>query len=148
MQGIAGHGFYDTCVVPIIENTARERELTDRLQVGRHSGSSGSNMQGTVSLYPNHVHTVLVNEPAGFCSRQVALWVTLLAVMQAAIKAYPKSSAVLVRRHGIYVWGPNWVAAKSQVQILFRSVECAGSSPVVTVEQSSCNRRMCVGCRA
>lgn len=23
MQGIAGHGYYDTCVVPIIDNTAR-----------------------------------------------------------------------------------------------------------------------------
>jgi hypothetical protein len=34
LQGIAGHGFYDDCVVPIIENTARECELTDRLQVG------------------------------------------------------------------------------------------------------------------
>ncbi len=33
LQGIAGHGFYDDCVVPIIENTARECELTDRLQV-------------------------------------------------------------------------------------------------------------------
>ena len=37
-QGVAGHGFYDDCVVPIIENTARECELTDRLQV--HSAST------------------------------------------------------------------------------------------------------------
>ena len=27
-QGIAGHGYFDNCVVPIIENTARECELT------------------------------------------------------------------------------------------------------------------------
>eukprot|EP00208_Stichococcus_sp_RCC1054_P005924 CAMPEP_0206145728 /NCGR_PEP_ID=MMETSP1473-20131121/28286_1 /ASSEMBLY_ACC=CAM_ASM_001109 /TAXON_ID=1461547 /ORGANISM="Stichococcus sp, Strain RCC1054" /LENGTH=486 /DNA_ID=CAMNT_0053542035 /DNA_START=242 /DNA_END=1705 /DNA_ORIENTATION=- len=66
IKGIAGHGFYDDLVIPIIENTARECELTDRLQ--------------------------------------------------AAIKAYPKSSAVLVRRHGIYVWGPTWVAAKTQAE--------------------------------
>ncbi|KAK2080380.1 hypothetical protein QBZ16_000233 [Prototheca wickerhamii] len=32
IKGIEGHGFYDTLVVPIIENTARECELTDRLQ--------------------------------------------------------------------------------------------------------------------
>lgn len=31
-QGIQGHGFYGNCVVPIIENTARECELTDRLR--------------------------------------------------------------------------------------------------------------------
>ena len=58
LQGIAGHGYYDICTVPIIENTARECELTDRL-------------------------------------RQ-------------AIKDYPKSQAVLVRRHGVYVWGNTW----------------------------------------
>lgn len=51
-QGIEGFGFYDECVVPIIQNTARESHLTERLQ--------------------------------------------------AAITAYPKSKAVLVRRHGMY----------------------------------------------
>ena len=52
--------------MPIIENTARECELTDRLQE--------------------------------------------------AIKAYPKTSAVLVRRHGVYVWGRDWVQAKTQAE--------------------------------
>ena len=59
MQGIAGVGYFDSCVVPIIENTARECELTDRL-------------------------------------RQ-------------AIKEYPDAHAVLVRRHGVYVWGSSWI---------------------------------------
>ena len=59
MQGIAGVGYFDSCVVPIIENTARECELTDRL-------------------------------------RQ-------------AIKEYPEAHAVLVRRHGVYVWGSSWI---------------------------------------
>lgn len=31
MQGIVGHGYYGNCVVPIIENTARECELTGAL---------------------------------------------------------------------------------------------------------------------
>ena len=52
--------------MPIIENTARECELTDRLQE--------------------------------------------------AIKAYPNTSAVLVRRHGVYVWGRDWVQAKTQAE--------------------------------
>lgn len=32
VQGIEGHGFYGNCIVPIIENTARECELTDRMR--------------------------------------------------------------------------------------------------------------------
>jgi hypothetical protein len=53
--------------VPIIENTARECELTDRLR--------------------------------------------------AAIQAYPQANAVLVRRHGVYVWGKNWIEAKTQASM-------------------------------
>uniref|UniRef100_A0A7S1T1M1 Probable methylthioribulose-1-phosphate dehydratase n=1 Tax=Tetraselmis chuii TaxID=63592 RepID=A0A7S1T1M1_9CHLO len=66
IKGIEDTGFYDECVVPIIENTARECELTDRLQ--------------------------------------------------AAIRAYPKANAVLVRRHGVYVWGKTWMQAKTQAE--------------------------------
>lgn len=66
IKGIAGHGFYSNMVVPIIENTARECELTDRLRE--------------------------------------------------AIARYPKSNAVLVRRHGVYVWGDSWIQAKTQFE--------------------------------
>lgn len=31
IKGIQGHGYYDELVVPIIENTAHEGELTDAL---------------------------------------------------------------------------------------------------------------------
>lgn len=31
IKGIQGHGYYDELVVPIIENTAYERELTESL---------------------------------------------------------------------------------------------------------------------
>ena len=66
IKGIAGHGFYDNLTIPIIENTARECELTDRLR--------------------------------------------------AAIEKYPRATAVLVRRHGVYVWGDNWIQAKTQFE--------------------------------
>jgi methylthioribulose-1-phosphate dehydratase len=66
IKGISGHGYYDRLVVPIIENTAHERDLAGR--------------------------------------------------MAAAIEAYPKTSAVLVRRHGVYVWGRDWRHAKTQAE--------------------------------
>lgn len=36
--------------------------------------------------------------------------------MAEAIEAYPKTQAVLVRRHGVYVWGRNWIEAKTQAE--------------------------------
>ena len=58
--------FYDGLVVPIIENTAEERDLRDR--------------------------------------------------MADAMKEYPHSNAVLVRRHGVYVWGETWEKAKTMCE--------------------------------
>jgi len=36
--------------------------------------------------------------------------------MAEAMRAYPKSDAVLVRRHGVYVWGVDWTQAKTQAE--------------------------------
>ncbi|XP_054816137.1 probable bifunctional methylthioribulose-1-phosphate dehydratase/enolase-phosphatase E1 [Prosopis cineraria] len=66
IKGIKGHGYYDELVIPIIENTAYEYELTESLAK--------------------------------------------------AIEAYPKTTAVLVRNHGIYVWGDSWINAKTQAE--------------------------------
>jgi methylthioribulose-1-phosphate dehydratase len=33
-----------------------------------------------------------------------------------AIEAHPRTQAVLVRRHGVYVWGRDWVEAKTQAE--------------------------------
>jgi methylthioribulose 1-phosphate dehydratase/enolase-phosphatase E1 len=66
IKGIKGHGYYDDLEVPIIENTARESELT---------------------------------------------W-----SLRQAMDAFPKTYAVLVRRHGVYIWGDTWQQAKTQAE--------------------------------
>jgi len=66
IKGINGHGFGDMLIVPIIENTPYEHQLTDSLSQ--------------------------------------------------AIKDYPKATAVLVRRHGVYIWGNDWINAKTQAE--------------------------------
>ncbi|MFO7563738.1 MAG: methylthioribulose 1-phosphate dehydratase [Enhygromyxa sp.] len=38
--------------------------------------------------------------------------------MAAAIEAYPEVDAVLVAGHGVYVWGRDWVEAKTQAECL------------------------------
>ncbi|PYQ51950.1 MAG: methylthioribulose 1-phosphate dehydratase [Acidobacteria bacterium] len=48
----------------------------------------------------------------------------LAASLEAAIRAYPQTKAVLVRRHGVYVWGRDWVSAKTHAECydyLFRA---------------------------
>ncbi|KAI8894999.1 class II aldolase/adducin N-terminal [Globomyces pollinis-pini] len=60
------HKYFDKIVIPIIENTAEERDLKDR--------------------------------------------------MEKAMKDYPLTNAVLVRRHGVYVWGSNWQKAKCMTE--------------------------------
>jgi len=89
IKGIEGMSCNDRLVVPIIENTARECDLT--------------------------------------------------ASLEEAIAAYPLTRAVLVRGHGVYVWGRDWIQAKTQAECydyLFRAaVEmCRLGLPTVTLK--------------
>lgn len=48
----------------------------------------------------------------------------LAEALSAAIVAYPQTHAVLVRRHGAYIWGRDWVQAKTHAECydyLFRA---------------------------
>jgi methylthioribulose-1-phosphate dehydratase len=75
IKGISDHGYFDRLRVPIIENTAQERDLAD--------------------------------------------------AMAQAMENYPRTQAVLVRRHGVYIWGKDWVQAKTQAECYHYLFEAA-----------------------
>lgn len=75
-KGLEGYGAFDTLELPIIENTAQERDLADSLAQ--------------------------------------------------AIREHPKAHSVLVRDHGVYVWGRDWKQAKTQAECYDYLFEAAG----------------------
>lgn len=98
IKGIAGMGYHDRLVVPIIDNTARECDLADALEE--------------------------------------------------AILAYPNTHAVLVRRHGVYVWGKDWVQAKTHAECydyLFRAAVEMRRSGIATTMQGDNDASLSTG---
>jgi len=92
IKGIAGHGFLDECVVPIIENTPHECDLADSLEE--------------------------------------------------AMRRYPRSNAVLVRRHGVYVWGASWEAAKTQAECYHYLFDASVRMRAVGLDPAAVPRRI------
>ncbi|KAG6755274.1 hypothetical protein POTOM_041093 [Populus tomentosa] len=86
IKGIQGHGYYDELVVPIIENTAYENELTDSLAKANKRYRVGYALDNLECTHMFH------------------------------IEAYQKTTSVLVRNHGIYIWGDSWISAKTQAE--------------------------------
>ena len=126
MQGIAGHGYYGNCIVPIIENTARECELTGELVMFTIAwflkfapypfGHSDLCLRLTAQRkHEQRAPIILVHTAMGGFLRE---WHGAAGRLREAIQQYPESNAVLVRRHGVYVWGKDWIQAKTQAEVL------------------------------
>jgi methylthioribulose-1-phosphate dehydratase len=83
-KGLEGHGAFDILEVPIIENTAQERDLADSLAQ--------------------------------------------------AIRDNPRTQAVLVRNHGVYVWGRDWKQAKTQAECYDYLFEAASRMKLLGID--------------
>lgn len=68
LKGLEGVGYFDVHEIPVIDNTALEHELEDRVD--------------------------------------------------RAVRDFPKANAVIVRNHGVYIWGRNAAHAKTQAECL------------------------------
>ncbi|CAN0118539.1 unnamed protein product [Scytosiphon promiscuus] len=65
-----------------------------------------------------------------------------------AITKYPESNAVLVQRHGCYVWGPSWEKAKTQSECLHYLLEAAVKMDAVGFDPAEAPRGGCQECGA
>jgi len=54
--------------------------------------------------------------------------------MSEAMQKYPDAAGILVRRHGLYVWGLTWQAAKTQAECLDYLFEVAVKMKLMGVE--------------
>ncbi|GAA99354.1 uncharacterized protein L969DRAFT_102720 [Mixia osmundae IAM 14324] len=54
--------------------------------------------------------------------------------MEQAMKDYPDAPAVLVRRHGLYIWGKDWTSAKGQAECLDYLLEVAVKMRMIGLE--------------
>ena len=77
--------------------------------------------------------------------------------LRIAMAKYPNSNAILVRRHGVYIWGDDWISAKTQAECyhyLFKmavdsytnlQVDLSGyKEPLTTATASNCNERKAI----
>ncbi len=58
----------------------------------------------------------------------------LAGALADALRSHPKSFAVLVRRHGVYVWGSDWVSAKTHAECYHYLFEAAVRARALGVE--------------
>lgn len=85
-------------------------------------GLKGHGYHGTLTI-------PIINNTARECM--------LTESMRAAMLRYPDSPAVLVRRHGVYIWGDTWQQAKAQAECLHYLFELAVQMRRLGVDHAS-----------
>jgi len=93
--------FLDTLVIPIIENTPDEEDLTDSMAQVRFLFQLPLASTTPVPFLPFSSSSKLKHGLLHACWCWFWFW---FWVEQAMID-YPAAPAILVRRHGVYVWG-------------------------------------------
>ncbi|CAD6253944.1 unnamed protein product [Miscanthus lutarioriparius] len=76
-------------------------------------------MRGAGAVIHSHgIETCLASmlDPGAKEFRNTPYEYELTDSLSEAIAAYPKTTAVLVRNHGIFVWGDSWISAKTQAE--------------------------------
>lgn len=69
----------------------------------------------------------------------------LAGAMEEAMRAYPSSHAVLVRRHGVYVWGRDWVQAKTHAECYDYLFEAAARMKALGIDPTVAPARTHLG---
>lgn len=101
---------YQRRISPSINGNSSAKERTKEFRVknqemikGIKIGSSDKNLNYNDTLVVPIIDNVLYERD-------------LAGAMREAVSNYPESNAVLVRNHGVYIWGKTWQEAKSMAE--------------------------------
>ncbi|CDP14804.1 unnamed protein product [Coffea canephora] len=94
---IHSHGL-DACLVTMINSSSNEFRIRNMEMIKGIQGHG---------YHDELVVPIIENAPSEG---------QLVESLTKAIRGYPKSTAVLVRRHGVFIWGDTWISAKTQAE--------------------------------
>ncbi|KAL3502731.1 hypothetical protein ACH5RR_037180 [Cinchona calisaya] len=94
---IHSHGM-ESCIVTMIHSSSKEFRIRNMEMI--------KGIQG-YSCHDELVVPIIENAPSEG---------QLVESLTEAIRSFPKTNAILVRRHGVFVWGDTWISAKTQAE--------------------------------
>lgn len=94
---IHSHGM-EACLVTMINPFLKEFQIT-HMEMIKGIPGHGYHDELVVRIIENAAHESQLRES-----------------LTEVIRAYPKTTAVLVRNHGVYIWGDSWITAKTRAE--------------------------------